>query len=100
MNGLKDYYGNSDILACLIESLGWARPCFLGQALQYIVRAGKKPGNSFEEDIEKAIWCLERVIEKKHHEESSVGADVLRDDNGQPIFVCRKDNPWKTVEKH
>lgn len=43
----------------------------LGSALKYILRAGKKPGESFEEDLRKAIAFLERDIQrdKSHRSE-------------------------------
>lgn len=34
----------------------------LGNALKYITRAGKKDGNTPEQDIKKAIWYLERKL--------------------------------------
>jgi len=40
----------------------------LGSALKYILRAGKKPGESSVEDLNKAIWYLQREVER--HQES------------------------------
>jgi hypothetical protein len=37
----------------------------LGSAVKYILRAGKKPGESSIEDLKKAIWYLEREV-KRH----------------------------------
>jgi hypothetical protein len=74
MSGLKDYYGG-DKCARMIEELGWSRHGFLTQAFQYMFRAGNKPGCSFEEDIEKAIWFLERAIGKPKEEDSVVNVD-------------------------
>jgi hypothetical protein len=39
----------------------------LGSAIKYILRAGAKPNESFEEDIGKAIWYLQREIEHKNN---------------------------------
>lgn len=36
----------------------------LGAAIKHIWRAGLKPGTSHEQDIRKAIWYLEREIER------------------------------------
>ena len=36
----------------------------LGSAIKYILRAGKKPGESSIEDLNKAIWYLQREIER------------------------------------
>jgi hypothetical protein len=39
----------------------WSLPMHLGNAVKYIARAGKKgPPEKAKEDIEKAIWYLER----------------------------------------
>jgi hypothetical protein len=35
----------------------------LGSALKYILRAGKKPGESSIEDLNKAIWYLQRELD-------------------------------------
>jgi len=37
----------------------------LGSALKYILRAGKKPNEKTSEDLNKAIWYLQREIERK-----------------------------------
>tara|TARA_Y100001970_G_scaffold279577_1_gene387171 strand:+ start:2016 stop:2291 length:276 start_codon:yes stop_codon:yes gene_type:complete len=37
----------------------------LGSALKYILRAGKKPGELSAEDLKKAIWYLEREINRQ-----------------------------------
>ncbi len=37
----------------------------LGSALKYILRAGKKPGESSAEDLKKAIWFLQREVERQ-----------------------------------
>ena len=36
----------------------------LGSAVKYILRAGKKPHESSEEDLEKAIWYLQRELKR------------------------------------
>lgn len=33
-------------------------------ALKYILRAGKKDGEGYVEDLQKAVWYLERKLEK------------------------------------
>ena len=38
----------------------------LGNAVKYILRAGKK--NNREEDLEKAIWYISRELEKNYQE--------------------------------
>ena len=37
----------------------------LGSAVKYILRSGKKPGESSSEDLEKAIWYLRRELLRK-----------------------------------
>lgn len=37
----------------------------LGSALKYILRAGKKPNEKASEDLKKAVWYLQREINRK-----------------------------------
>jgi hypothetical protein len=39
-------------------------PGNVAQAIQYIYRAGKKPGEPAQKDYSKAVWCLLREIER------------------------------------
>jgi len=41
----------------------WDLDFFLGSALKYIARAGRKPGCSKEQDLEKAIEYLQYVVD-------------------------------------
>ena len=34
----------------------------LGQAIQYIWRHGRKPNTTAQEDLQKAVWFIEREI--------------------------------------
>lgn len=36
----------------------------LGNAIKYICRAGKKNSDTYVEDLKKAIWYLNRILEK------------------------------------
>lgn len=58
-----DHYqlpGNCTEIADLTIRLPHARAC----AIEYIWRAGKKDGTLEKEDLRKAIWWLEREIER------------------------------------
>lgn len=35
-----------------------------GNALKYLLRAGRKPGVAYVEDLKKAVWYLNREIER------------------------------------
>lgn len=62
-----DHYGGKDNpyeAIKIIEALGWGVPFCLGNALKYLVRAGRKT-DSMREDLEKAVWYLKRVINKE-----------------------------------
>lgn len=48
----------------IIEALGWGDDFCLGNALKYIMRAGKKSGVGMTEDLKKAIWYLKRVLDR------------------------------------
>lgn len=42
----------------------WNLNFFLGSAVKYIARAGRKPGNTKEQDLKKAIQYLQFEIER------------------------------------
>lgn len=42
----------------------WKLSYHLGNALKYISRAGRKDQSSFEQDIKKAIWYLQRSLKE------------------------------------
>lgn len=46
----------------VIES--WGLGFHLGNTLKYIKRAGLKEGQTYDDDIRKAIWYLERTLKK------------------------------------
>ena len=48
----------------VIEAIeDWGLNYHCGNAVKYVARAGKKDPDKFVEDLEKAIWYLERKIE-------------------------------------
>jgi len=64
------HYGGKDNpyeVIKVIEAMGWGRDFCLGNATKYVLRAGKK-NNHFIQDIEKAIWYLERVLQQIQEE--------------------------------
>jgi len=59
-----EHYKSLGGIECIdyIESLGLGEGFELGNAIKYIARAGKK--NNARQDLEKAIWYINRYIEK------------------------------------
>ena len=58
-----DYYGGSDSPYETIKVIeAWRLDFCLGNALKYISRAGKKDKSKEIEDLEKAIWYIQRRI--------------------------------------
>lgn len=53
----------------------WGLNYHLGSALKYISRNGRKPGEDPREGLRKAVWYLERLIEK-YTEEIEQAADA------------------------
>jgi hypothetical protein len=43
---------------------GWNLSYRLGCLVKYIARAGKKPGNTRRQDLEKALYYLKREIDR------------------------------------
>ena len=48
----------------VIEACGWGYGFSLGNAIKYIMRAGKKEDNPVQ-DLKKAQWYLERLIKQQ-----------------------------------
>jgi hypothetical protein len=46
----------------IIEARGWGEGFCLGNAIKYLLRAGRKPGQSAVQDLKKARWYLDRLI--------------------------------------
>lgn len=67
-----DHYrgsGRSSLGPLKVESVDvieafFRRDSHLAQAFKYMARAGKKPDNSYVQDLEKARWWLTRAIEQ------------------------------------
>lgn len=58
-----DHYQSSQIEAIdVIENYGL--DFSLGNAVKYILRAGRKPESSYVEDLSKASWYINREIER------------------------------------
>lgn len=59
------YYGGEDDPfepIKIIEALGLGFNT--GNALKYLLRAGRKPGVAYAEDLQKAVWYLQREIDR------------------------------------
>lgn len=66
VNHPRHYNGGEVEVIDLIEN--WGLGFCLGNAVKYICRAGKKGGEKeCKVDLEKAIWYLDRAIEKQEH---------------------------------
>ena len=59
-----EYYNSGQIeVIDYIEDQGWTRGFCLGNAIKYISRAGKKNPETEQEDLEKAIWYVQRYLD-------------------------------------
>jgi hypothetical protein len=61
VNHPKHYGGKDDPYEAIKVIEAWGLGFHLGNAVKYIARAGKK--DSIVQDLKKAKWYLERVIE-------------------------------------
>ena len=43
----------------------WSLNYHLGNAVKYIIRAGRKDDSTVEEDLNKAIWYLKRELRRR-----------------------------------
>lgn len=56
----------------------------LGNAVKYISRAGKKDPNKYIEDLRKAIWYINREIERVMNE---VEPEKAHDDSDEEVVI-------------
>lgn len=54
-------FGNIEVIDAIED---WKLGYHLGNAVKYIARAGKKDPSKTKEDLEKAVWYLNRYISK------------------------------------
>lgn len=60
-----DHYGSDENLYETIKVIeAWDLDFNLGNAVKYISRAGKKSPDTYKEDLQKAMWYLERALSK------------------------------------
>lgn len=60
-----NHYGGHDNPFEAIKVIeAWGLGFCLGNAVKYISRAGKKPGNSELQDLRKARWYIDREIQR------------------------------------
>jgi len=60
-----DHYGGEDNIYEAIKVIeAWGLNFALGNTVKYISRAGKKDPSKTLEDLEKALWYLEREISR------------------------------------
>ena len=66
MNQVPDYYKHPSGVEC--KDISKYLSCALGQAFQYVWRAGNKPDNDLIQDLNKALdWIdIESTIEPRH----------------------------------
>lgn len=55
-------FGNIEVIDAIED---WGLGYHLGNAIKYIARAGKKDPTKTIEDLKKAVWYINRYIEKQ-----------------------------------
>lgn len=67
----------------VIEAIeDWKLGFHLGNAVKYVARAGKKDVAKTVEDLEKAVWYIQREIEL--HAAPAAGREVIRPNDMNP----------------
>lgn len=62
------HYNAGDIEHCeYVEDQGWADGYYPGQVTKYLARAGRKPGQEADKDLEKARWYMNRWVAWRTH---------------------------------
>lgn len=58
------YYGNDTTYETIKVIEAWQLDFCLGNAVKYISRAGKKDPDKEIEDLQKAVWYIQRKIQQ------------------------------------
>ena len=58
-----EYYGGDTVYEAIKVIEAWQLNFNLGNAVKYISRAGKKDKSKEIQDLQKAVWYIERQIE-------------------------------------
>ena len=87
-----------------IEDQGWGRGFCLGNAVKYISRAGKKDATKALEDLQKARWYLNRVIDIELENALAEGQETVRSNDmnankTSPHFHYGEAEPQTDLEK-
>ena len=67
---LASYGGADDPYEAIKVIEAWRLGFHLGNSVKYISRAGKKSGQSLLQDLKKARWYIDRLIQKLEKGES------------------------------
>lgn len=59
------YHYRGDGMEAIDVIEAFALSFHLGNATKYILRAGRKEGSSYHTDLRKAIWYIERAIQRE-----------------------------------
>lgn len=61
------HYGGADNPYEAIKVIeAWKLNFHVGNAVKYLSRLGKKEGSTVQEDLQKAIWYLQRELSNTH----------------------------------
>ena len=82
VNHPSHYQGKYETID-VIEAQGWGAGFNKGNALKYILRAGRKDASKEIEDLEKARWYIDREISRLKAE---VAAKVIPTKKEYPTF--------------
>ena len=69
VNHPAHYGGEDDPYEAIKVIEAWALGFHLGNTVKYIARAGKKSGQSILQDLRKARWYIDRLIQKLEAEQ-------------------------------
>jgi hypothetical protein len=69
VNHPSHYGGKDDPYEAIKVIEAWGLGFHLGNTVKYISRAGKKSGQSLLQDLRKARWYIDRLIQKLEAEQ-------------------------------
>jgi len=75
VNHPAHYGGEDDPYEAIKVIEAWGLGFHLGNTVKYVSRAGKKSGQSLLQDLKKARWYIDRLIQKIEKGESTWDAN-------------------------
>lgn len=92
-----NHYGGDTTYETIKVIEAWGLGFHLGNAVKYISRAGKKPGQNVIDDLKKAEWYIQREIARISADHKPQGDGSARDRAKSYLIKCLNDDQHQRV---